>query len=201
MNSIRAVIDWLVDGARSAPLAEDMIAELCRRMVACDLPLWRVAVFVRSLHPDVAGRRFVWCPESGVSTSELSFNLFESDEFRASPVATIYDTCGNPLGTKVAPKRKTVRAIVIREAAAEWLGNLDRAISETQWKSYVVVLAALRASCLARALACLRARAREKSLKNFRLVPLRRRYLQRRRALAVIMPIMPTSELVWLVRQ
>src|SRR6516165_9846215 len=42
----------------------------------------------------------------------------------------------------------------------------------------------------------LRARAREKSLKNFRLVPLRRRYGQRRRALAVIMPIMPTSELV-----
>jgi NAD(P)-dependent dehydrogenase (short-subunit alcohol dehydrogenase family) len=45
------------------------------------------------------------------------------------------------------------------------------------------------------------ARAREKSLKNFGLVPLRRRYVQRRRALAVIMPIMPTSELVWLVRQ
>jgi hypothetical protein len=45
------------------------------------------------------------------------------------------------------------------------------------------------------------ARAREKSLKNFRLVPLRRRYVQRRRARAVIMPIMPTSELVWLVRR
>jgi len=45
------------------------------------------------------------------------------------------------------------------------------------------------------------ARAREKSLKNFRLVPLRRRYGQRCRALAVIIPIMPTSELVWLVRQ
>src|SRR5262249_58472207 len=45
------------------------------------------------------------------------------------------------------------------------------------------------------------ARAREKSLKNFRLVPWRRRYVQRSRALAVIIPIMPTSELVWLVRQ
>ena len=62
MNSIRAVIDWLVDGARSATLSEDMIAELCRRMVACDLPLWRVAVFVRTLHPDIAGRRFVCVP-------------------------------------------------------------------------------------------------------------------------------------------
>src|SRR5262249_27482651 len=55
----------------------------------------------------------------------------------------------------------------------------------------------LNAAFLARA----RMRAREKSLKNFRLVPLRRRYVQRCGALAVIMPIMPTSELVWLVRQ
>jgi adenylate cyclase len=91
MDSILAVVDWLVDGARSATLAEDVLAELCRRMVACDLPLWRVAVFVRSLHPDIAGRRFVWYPESGVSTSEASFSLFESDEFQASPVAAIYD--------------------------------------------------------------------------------------------------------------
>ena len=38
------------------------------------------------------------------------------------------------------------------------------------------------------------ARAREKPLKNFRLVPLRRRYVQRCRALAVIIPITSTSE-------
>ena len=52
-----------------------------------------------------------------------------------------------------------------------------------------------------RRLARTRAHAREKSLKNFRLVPLLCRYVQRCRALAVIIPIMPTSELVWLVRQ
>src|SRR5262249_22352637 len=48
-------------------------------------------------------------------------------------------------------------------------------------------------------LARTRMHAREKSLKNFRLVPLRAR-VQRCRALAVIIPIMPTLELVWLVR-
>src|SRR5262249_8102564 len=45
----------------------------------------------------------------------------------------------------------------------------------------------------AASLARTRMRAREKSLKNFRLVPWRRRYVQRSRALAVIIPIMPTS--------
>jgi adenylate cyclase len=93
MNDIQAVVDWLVDGARSATLAEDVLAELCRRMIGCDLPLWRVAVFVRTLHPDIAGRHFVWHPESGVSTSEALFDLLETDEFQGSPVAAIYDTC------------------------------------------------------------------------------------------------------------
>ncbi len=92
MSNIRAVVDWLADGARSATMAEDVLAELCHRMVGCDLPLWRVAVFVTTLHPDIAGRRFVWRPESGVSTSEALFDLFETDEFRGSPIAAIYDT-------------------------------------------------------------------------------------------------------------
>src|SRR5262249_33806966 len=93
MNNIGAVVDWLADGARSATLAEDVLAELCRRMVDCEVPLWRVTVFVTTLHPDIAGRRFVWHPDSGVSTSEALFDLFETDEFRGSPVAAIYDTC------------------------------------------------------------------------------------------------------------
>ena len=93
MNNIKAVIDWLVDGAQSATTAEDVLAELCWRMVECDLPLWRVAVFVRTLHPHVAGRRFLWHRESGVSISEAPFDLLETDEFRGSPVAAIYETC------------------------------------------------------------------------------------------------------------
>jgi GAF domain-containing protein len=52
-----------------------------------------------------------------------------------------------------------------------------------------------------RALARTCMRAREKSLKNFGLVPLRRRHVQLCRALAVIMSLMPTSELFWLGRR
>jgi len=93
MNNIQAIVDWLVDGAQSATTAEGVLAELCRRMVECDLPLWRVAVFVRTLHPHIAGRRFLWHGESEVSISEAPFDLLETDEFRGSPVAAIYETC------------------------------------------------------------------------------------------------------------
>ena len=63
----RTIIDWLTDGARSAPLPEAVLADLCERLVQAGIPLWRVAVFVRTLHPEIMGRRFIW--QSGVGVT------------------------------------------------------------------------------------------------------------------------------------
>jgi adenylate cyclase len=52
-----AIAAWLTDGARSATRPQLILAELCERLVACDIPLWRVAVFVRTLHPQIMGYR------------------------------------------------------------------------------------------------------------------------------------------------
>jgi adenylate cyclase len=41
------IADWLIDGARSAANPQDVLAILCDRLV---VPLWRAAVFVRTLH-------------------------------------------------------------------------------------------------------------------------------------------------------
>ncbi len=92
MKDIRPVVDWLVDGARSAARSDEVLAELCERLVECGVPLWRVAVFVTTLHPDVMGRRFVWQPGSAVTTSEASFAFMETDDYRTSPVVAVYQT-------------------------------------------------------------------------------------------------------------
>jgi adenylate cyclase len=91
-RQIRAVVDWLIDGARSAPQPQQVLAELCDRLVACGIPLWRVAVFVRTLHPNVMGRRFIWRPGAEVETSEAPFELLETAEFRDNPIARVYET-------------------------------------------------------------------------------------------------------------
>ncbi len=91
-RQIRAVVDWLIDGARSAPQPQQVLAELCDRLVACGIPLWRVAVFVRTLHPNVMGRRFIWRPGAEVETSEAPFELLEAAEFRDNPIARVYET-------------------------------------------------------------------------------------------------------------
>jgi len=40
-DEIRAVAEWLVDGARSATLPQEVLSQLCDRLVACGIPLWR----------------------------------------------------------------------------------------------------------------------------------------------------------------
>ena len=92
MTGIRPVVEWLADGARSGANSDDVLAELCQRMVGCGIPLWRVAVFVTTLHPDVLGRRFLWQAETGVTTSDALFSLTETDDFRQSPFTTVYAT-------------------------------------------------------------------------------------------------------------
>ncbi|HYM04308.1 MAG TPA: adenylate/guanylate cyclase domain-containing protein [Stellaceae bacterium] len=86
----RSIADWLTDGARSAAEPQEVLAELCDRLVRCGIPLYRVAVFVRTLHPDIMGRRFLWREGSGVSISAAPFATLSSDDFRLSPVARIY---------------------------------------------------------------------------------------------------------------
>src|SRR5438876_1706760 len=99
----RAVAEWLVDGARSAPTPDRVLAELCERLVTCDIPLWRVAVFVRTLHPDVMGRRFMWQSGSSVTISEASFDVLDTPEYRNSPVVAVYAT-GTAIRRRLADK-------------------------------------------------------------------------------------------------
>jgi adenylate cyclase len=92
MNGFRPVIDWLIDGAPSDARSEDVLAALCQGLVSCGMPLWRVGVFVTTLHPDVMGRRFLWTAASGVTTSEALFDVLDTDDYRGSPFAIVYAT-------------------------------------------------------------------------------------------------------------
>ena len=90
--NITAIADWLVDGARSAVQPQEVLSQLSERLVACGIPLWRVAVFVNTLHPQIIGRRFIWRPGADVEISEGRFGLFDTPEFRENPVARVYAT-------------------------------------------------------------------------------------------------------------
>jgi adenylate cyclase len=87
---VSAIADWLIDGARSSPLAPDILSELCERLTAAGIPLWRTGLFVRTLHPDVFGRNFIWKPGEAVTIGSVDFHIQDSPEFNSSPLAIVF---------------------------------------------------------------------------------------------------------------
>jgi adenylate cyclase len=87
---VKEIADWLIDGARSAPVPTDMFSELCERLIASGIPLWRVGFFIRTLHPDIFGRNFIWRPGESVEVGSVDFDIQETPEFNASPLAIVF---------------------------------------------------------------------------------------------------------------
>ena len=107
-----------MDGARSAPLAQEVLTELCQRLSAAGLPLWRVVVFVRTLHPEILGRRFIWQPETGTVVTEGGFDLLERDAFVNSPMAQVIKT-GEAIRRRLADPDCEMDYPVLRDLRAE----------------------------------------------------------------------------------
>jgi adenylate cyclase len=87
---LQKLTDWLIDGARSTPSPPRMMTETCERLVAAGLPLWRVGVFVRTLHPDIIGRNFIWRPGAEVAVGSANYDMVDSPEYRNSPLAVVF---------------------------------------------------------------------------------------------------------------
>jgi adenylate cyclase len=89
-SDIEALTRWLIDGARSAAMPSQMMAEACGRLVQAGLPLWRVGVFIRTLHPDIFGRSFIWRLGSEVEVNTADFDFPETPQFTQSPLAIVF---------------------------------------------------------------------------------------------------------------
>ena len=87
---LQKLTDWLIDGGRSATSPGRFMAECCERMVAAGLPLWRVGVFVRTLHPEIYGRNFIWKPGSEIEVGTVDYNILESPGFHTSPLIIVF---------------------------------------------------------------------------------------------------------------
>jgi adenylate cyclase len=117
-SEIRAIIDWLIDGARSAPQPEEVLAQLSDRLVAAGVPLWRVAVFVRTLHPQIMGRRLLWQHGAAVDIRNASYDLLDSGAFRESSVIHVYNT-RQPLRRLLADPDCPIDMLPLAEMRAE----------------------------------------------------------------------------------
>jgi adenylate cyclase len=113
-----AIFQWLLDGARSASDMQDLLATLCDRLLGCGIPIWRVGLFVLTLHPQIMGIRFLWKIGTGVEVGPAPFEAFQSEDFLRSPVMRVRDT-GIALRRRLADRKCPIDFTVIRELQAE----------------------------------------------------------------------------------
>jgi adenylate cyclase len=92
MADIQTIFDWLVDGAPGAPSPSHMIARLGPDLVLAGVPIDRVESFVRTLHPHIVGRTFVWAPGRVIEVLENSYAYLQSPAFLHSPAAAVFRT-------------------------------------------------------------------------------------------------------------
>jgi adenylate cyclase len=140
-SELQRIIDWMVDGARSAATPDAMMKECCDRLVQAGIPLWRVGVFVRTLHPNIFGRSFTWRPGAEVVVVTADFDARETQEFKRSPLAVLYQTeqevrfrLDDP-ASRVFPVFDDMRAEGVTDYIAVPLRYVEGTIHASSWST------------------------------------------------------------------
>lgn len=87
-----AALDWLMHETAGQPYLDNLLAEFCTRLAADGLPLARVSMHLRTLHPQFTGARLLWRP--GMTEAELTLvgrDIQAEPRFLNSPVRELYE--------------------------------------------------------------------------------------------------------------
>ncbi len=138
-TDVQDLTDWLIDGARSAASSTHMFGETCERIVAAGLPLWRVGLFIRTLHPEIFGRNFIWKPGTEVEMGSAGFEFLDSPDFQNSPLIIVFQQgievrarIDDPASNRF-PIVADLRAEGVTDYIALPLRFIDGSIHATSW--------------------------------------------------------------------
>jgi len=92
MIDVHGIVDWLIDGAPGVTGPGDVLERICTDLGAAGVPVSHSQVFVRTLHPNIAGRSFLWRKGEKTQVLERSWAWLHSPAFTGSPMATACET-------------------------------------------------------------------------------------------------------------
>ncbi len=88
-------IDWLLREAWEAATSRELTRRLVQCMHQADIPVRRLRVIIRTLHPLLAATNYSWSErEPEVTRFEISHDLAQSDAFMNSPLRGIFEGMG-----------------------------------------------------------------------------------------------------------
>jgi adenylate cyclase len=80
------IVDWILSGDSRRKDGIVMFDELCWRMVAQDIPLWRANLSVSTLHPQIMGLGFRWHRNGGVIEFQVRHGMERHKDYLESPM-------------------------------------------------------------------------------------------------------------------
>ena len=86
-----AVVNWLVEGAPGPDDAAGVFGGLCERLAKAGVRLCRAGVFIRTLHPQFMGMRFLWNAGTGVEVGRAPHERLSDPIFLDSPIAIVFN--------------------------------------------------------------------------------------------------------------
>lgn len=88
------VVHWMLSEGRRNTRAREFGAEMCRRICAAGIPIWRGFCLVSALHPEIHSAAYIWSrEEAGAMRVVAGHDLSDSAEFSESPIAAVRRTC------------------------------------------------------------------------------------------------------------
>ncbi|MEP4378002.1 MAG: adenylate/guanylate cyclase domain-containing protein [Alphaproteobacteria bacterium] len=89
------VFEWIENFGRYADSLPILIGEVGRRFQDCGLPLARLSIVIRTLHPQIAAAGFAWNGETGEMAEFSADHQSQSSEsYQRSPVRVVFE--GSP---------------------------------------------------------------------------------------------------------
>jgi adenylate cyclase len=87
------VVEWMMRDGRHITHMREFGDEMCRRIVAANIPLWRAFCSVGTLHPQIAATAYIWRRGTPGAMRFTADHSFENDpEFTTSPIAEVQRT-------------------------------------------------------------------------------------------------------------
>ena len=89
------LMDWLMREAWEAANSRELTRRLVQALGAADIPVRRMRIVIRTLHPLLAATAYNWSIGAAeVERFEISHDVLETGEFRDSPLMPIFEGAG-----------------------------------------------------------------------------------------------------------
>jgi hypothetical protein len=89
------LVDWLLRDAWLVQTADELTEQFGRAMIAAGIPLWRISVGIWTLHPQLAGRGYIWHRDDGAAEDfNTPHGMLLTPDYLNSPVRHVSEGLG-----------------------------------------------------------------------------------------------------------